>query len=210
MKYTTQTATEKALELLMGDSRAAHALPKHLQTLAAKIAEHAMCTLNEIEIADDIFSMHVDFLISMNPDLLHAVPSASQLAALEIEKAKTALAPEDKIKLVRKYEELEPEQRLAVLETYGSDVLKTKPPATILTDVEQRNAEIKRRFGRDPATMLPTERLSLHRKMIAEANAVDHDAIHRQAALDRVDGDASKLNPVERLSHHYRAGTKSG
>lgn len=210
MKYTTQTATEKALEMLRADSRAAHALPKNMQTIAEKIAHHALFGLSEGEVDDGLFRMHVSHFISTNSKLLRPVPSASDLAALEIGKSKSPLTPEEKIALIHKYEQMEPEQRLERLETYGADALKATPPATILADVEQRNAEIKRRFGRDPANMLPTERLSLHRKLIAEANAVDQNEIHHQAALDRVHGDQSKLNPTERLAQHYRSVAKSG
>lgn len=205
MKYTPTTATAKALAMLTADSRAANALPKHLQTVAEKIGKHATWGLAEVEVDDGIFAMHVEHFINTNSKLLRPVPTAGQLAALEINKTGAAVTPETKLALVRKFEQLvEPDQRLALLETYGDDVSVASPPATIVTDTERRDAEIHRKFGRDPITMTAMQRLSAHRQLVAEANAVDHNTLHHQAAVERAGGDQSKLTPIERLSQHYR------
>lgn len=139
------------------------------------IAEHAksfLITGNRTELRANIAALG-----QREPLLTRRTPSVADVVAFREVEAKAkgmAWGPEARIRAHREASALDDEGRLAAVPTsfkIAAPVEAKPAPASSVSEVEKRDAEILARTGRDPRQMLVSERQRLHaelRNILAE------------------------------------------
>lgn len=215
MKYTPETYRARVQAMI--EREHPNASPKRRDDFIDMVVARASWGLSEFDEADDILPHHVSWVASQAPQSLLPLPSiddvVNALAAKEHERLK-AKYPDDpsrhhvsadwKLAQLRKVSVWDDEEKFAAVPEGAPKTASLPAAPAPADDVAALDAEVARRWGKVWPNMSAVERRKYHDVLRRERQITSDTAVHENAALARVGGDASKLNPIDRLSA-YRA-----
>lgn len=211
MKYTPETYRARVKALIERDHP--NASPKRRDDFIDMVVARASWGLSEFDEADDILPHHISWVASQAPQLLLPLPSindvANALATKEHERLKAAY-PDDpsrhhvggdwKLAQLHKVSAWDDEKKFAAVPEGAPKAASVPVAPAPVDDLAALDAEVARRFGKTWPNISATERRRFHEILKNEKRVSDNASVHDEAALARVGGDASKLNPIDRLS----------
>lgn len=150
----------------------------------------------------------IDKAMAAYPKLFESAPTVAQLLELSakayVDKMGTPFSPQQRLAEHRRLETMDGDARVAELGDRELPKIAETPAAPAVPapvdDVAALDAEVGRRFGKTWPNISATERRRYHEILKNEKRVSDNASVHDDAALARVGGDTSKLNPIDRLS----------